>query len=142
MMAGLAYMTGPPGKPLRAGASVNDIMGGMFGAIGAIAALFDRGRTGAGRRIDSGLFENCVLLMAQHMMQYAVTGRPAAPMPARVSAWGIYDVFALGDGNAAVPRRRQRLAVAFVLQRAARGPTGRATSGSPPTRCASRRGRG
>ena len=99
MMAGLAYMTGPPGKPLRAGASVNDIMGGMFGAIGALAALFARSRTGAGRRIDSGLFENCVLLMAQHMMQYAVTGRPAAPMPARVAAWGIYDVFALSDGT-------------------------------------------
>jgi crotonobetainyl-CoA:carnitine CoA-transferase CaiB-like acyl-CoA transferase len=99
MMAGLAYMTGPPGRPLRAGSSVNDIMGGMFGAIGALAALAERGRTGAGRRIDSGLFENCVLLMAQHMMQYAVTGTPAAPMPARLSAWGIYDVFTLVDGT-------------------------------------------
>jgi crotonobetainyl-CoA:carnitine CoA-transferase CaiB-like acyl-CoA transferase len=98
MMAGLAYMTGPPGRPLRAGSSVNDIMGGMFGAIGAIAALLERNRTGAGRRVDSGLFENCVLLMAQHMMQFAVTGAPAAPMPARVSAWGIYDVFTLADG--------------------------------------------
>jgi crotonobetainyl-CoA:carnitine CoA-transferase CaiB-like acyl-CoA transferase len=99
MMAGLAYMTGPPGRPLRAGASVNDIMGGMFGAIGALAALAERSRTGAGRRIDSGLFENCVLLMAQHMMQYAVTGHPVAPMPSRVAAWGIYDVFALVDGT-------------------------------------------
>jgi crotonobetainyl-CoA:carnitine CoA-transferase CaiB-like acyl-CoA transferase len=99
MMAGLAYMTGPPGRPLRAGSSVNDIMGGMFGAIGALAALAERGRTGAGRRIDSGLFENCVLLVAQHMMQYAVTGTPAAPMPARISAWGIYDVFSLADGT-------------------------------------------
>jgi crotonobetainyl-CoA:carnitine CoA-transferase CaiB-like acyl-CoA transferase len=99
MMAGLAFMTGPPGRPLRAGASVNDIMGGMFGAIGALAALAERSRTGAGRRIDSGLFENCVLLMAQHMMQHAVTGHPVAPMPARVAAWGIYDVFALDDGT-------------------------------------------
>jgi crotonobetainyl-CoA:carnitine CoA-transferase CaiB-like acyl-CoA transferase len=73
-------------------------MGGMFGAIGALAALAERGRTGAGRRIDSGLFENCVLLMAQHMLQYAVTGQPAAPMPARVAAWGIYDVFTTADG--------------------------------------------
>ena len=97
MMAGLAYMTGPPGRPLRAGSSVNDIMGGVFGAIGALAALADRNRGHGGRRIDSGLFENCVLLMAQHMLQYAVTGTPAAPMPARVSAWGIYDVFTLGD---------------------------------------------
>jgi crotonobetainyl-CoA:carnitine CoA-transferase CaiB-like acyl-CoA transferase len=99
MMAGLAYMTGPPGRPLRAGSSVNDIMGGMFGAIGALAALAERGRTGAGRRVDSGLFENCVLLMAQHMMQFAVTGAPAAPMPARISAWSIYDVFTLADGT-------------------------------------------
>ena len=99
MMAGLAYMTGPPGRPLRAGSSVNDIMGGMFGAIGALAALVERGRNGAGRRVDSGLFENCVLLMAQHMMQYAVSGTPAAPMPARLSAWAVYDVFTLVDGT-------------------------------------------
>jgi crotonobetainyl-CoA:carnitine CoA-transferase CaiB-like acyl-CoA transferase len=102
MMAGLAYMTGPPGRPLRAGASVNDIMGGMFGALGAIAALYQRDKGGPqggqGRRIDSGLFENCVFLVAQHMMQFAVTGKPAAPMPARLPAWGIYDVFTLADG--------------------------------------------
>ena len=100
MMAGLAYMTGPPGRPLRAGASVNDIMGGLFGALGAVAALVQRDKTGAGRRIDSGLFENCVYLVAQHMMQFAVTGQPAAPMPARLPAWGIYDVFTAADGTA------------------------------------------
>lgn len=99
MMAGLAYMTGPPGRPLRAGASVNDIMGGLFGALGAVAALVQRDKTGAGRRIDSGLFENCVYLVAQHMMQFAVTGQPAAPMPARLPAWGIYDVFTAADGT-------------------------------------------
>ena len=99
MMAGLAYMTGPPGRPLRAGASVNDIMGGLFGALGAVAALVQRDKTGAGRRIDSGLFENCVFLVAQHMMQFAVTGQPAAPMPARLPAWGIYDVFTAADGT-------------------------------------------
>jgi crotonobetainyl-CoA:carnitine CoA-transferase CaiB-like acyl-CoA transferase len=104
MMAGLAYMTGPPGRPLRAGSSVNDIMGGMFGALGALAALYQRdtaralGEAAPARRIDSGLFENCVFLVAQHMMQSAVSGRPAAPMPARAPAWGIYDVFTLGDG--------------------------------------------
>ena len=100
MMAGLAYMTGPPGRPLRAGASVNDIMGGLLGALGAVAALVQRDKTGAGRRIDSGLFENCVYLVAQHMMQFAVTGQPAAPMPARLPAWGIYDVFTAADGTA------------------------------------------
>jgi crotonobetainyl-CoA:carnitine CoA-transferase CaiB-like acyl-CoA transferase len=97
MMGGLAYMTGRPGDPLRAGTSVNDIMGGMFGAIGAMAALMQRARTGRGQEVQSALFENNVLLVAQHMMQYAVTGKPAAPMPSRISAWGIYDVFAVKE---------------------------------------------
>jgi crotonobetainyl-CoA:carnitine CoA-transferase CaiB-like acyl-CoA transferase len=93
MMGGLAYMTGRPGDPLRAGASVNDIMGGMFGAMGAMAALAQREKTGLGQEVQSALFENNIFLVAQHMMQFAVTGKPAAPMPARISAWAIYDVF-------------------------------------------------
>ena len=97
MMGGLAYMTGPEGRPLRAGTSVNDIMGGMFGAIGALAALSQRQQTGRGQEVQAALFENNVLLVAQHMMQFAVTGKPAAPMPSRISAWGIYDVFTVKD---------------------------------------------
>jgi crotonobetainyl-CoA:carnitine CoA-transferase CaiB-like acyl-CoA transferase len=99
MMGGLAYMTGPEGRPLRAGTSVNDIMGGMFGAIGALAALQQRERTGQGHTVQSALFENNVLLVAQHMMQFAVTGRAAAPMPSRISAWAVYDVFTVKDGE-------------------------------------------
>jgi crotonobetainyl-CoA:carnitine CoA-transferase CaiB-like acyl-CoA transferase len=98
-MGGLAYMTGPEGRPLRAGASVNDIMGGMFGAIGALAALAAREQTGRGQEVQSALFENNVFLVAQHMMQFAVTGKPAAPMPSRISAWGLYDVFTVKDGE-------------------------------------------
>ena len=99
MMGGLAYMTGPPGRPLRAGTSVNDIMGGMFAAIGILAALHERSSTGKGQVVRSALFENNAFLVAQHMAQYAVTGKPAAPMPARISAWGIYDVFDTKDGE-------------------------------------------
>jgi crotonobetainyl-CoA:carnitine CoA-transferase CaiB-like acyl-CoA transferase len=99
MMGGLAYMTGRPGDPLRAGTSVNDIMGGMFGAIGALGALIQRGITGAGRRCRAALFENNVFLVGQHMLQYAITGKPAAPMPARISAWAVYDVFTVKDGE-------------------------------------------
>jgi crotonobetainyl-CoA:carnitine CoA-transferase CaiB-like acyl-CoA transferase len=99
MMGGLAYMTGRPGDPLRAGTSVNDIMGGMFGAIGAMAALAQREKTGLGQEVQSALFENNVFLVAQHMMQFAVTGQPAAPMPDRISAWAIYDVFKVKDGE-------------------------------------------
>ena len=97
MMGGLAYMTGPPGKPLRAGASVIDVTGGMFGVIGILAALEERHRTGAGQQVIASLFETTVYLVGQHMAQLAVTGKPAAPMPARVSAWAIYDVFETKD---------------------------------------------
>lgn len=99
MMGGLAYMTGRPGDPLRAGTSVNDIMGGLFGAIGALGALIRRTVTGRGMEVQSALYENNVFLMGQHMLQYAMTGRHPAPMPARDSPWAVYDVFTVRDGE-------------------------------------------
>ncbi|GIK83370.1 MAG: CoA transferase [Alphaproteobacteria bacterium] len=99
MMGGLAYMTGRPGDPLRAGTSVNDIMGGLFGAIGALGALIQRGITGKGMEVQSALFENNVFLVGQHMLQYAMTGRPPSPMPVRESPWAVYDVFTVKDGE-------------------------------------------
>ena len=99
MMGGLAYMTGRPGDPLRAGTSVNDIMGGMFAAIGVLGALIQRGITGRGQEIQSALYENNILLVAQHMLQYVITGVAAAPMPERISPWAIYDVFTVKDGQ-------------------------------------------
>jgi crotonobetainyl-CoA:carnitine CoA-transferase CaiB-like acyl-CoA transferase len=99
MMGGLAYMTGRPGDPLRAGTSINDIMGGLFGAIGALGALIQRGVTGRGMEVQSALFENNVFLVGQHMLQYAVTGKAPAPMPARDNPWAVYDVFTVKDGE-------------------------------------------
>ena len=99
MMGGLAYMTGRPGDPLRAGSSVNDIMGGMFGAIGALGALIQRGITGKGQEVQSALYENNVFLVGQHMMQFAMTGQAASPMPNRISAWAVYDVFTVKGGE-------------------------------------------
>ena len=98
MMSGLAWMTGPPGRPLRAGAPVNDMMGGMFGAIAILAALRERDRTGQGQLVQTGLFENCAWLVSTHMVQHAVTGEPPVPMSAGKRAWGVYDVFESADG--------------------------------------------
>ena len=98
-MAGLTYMTGPKGRPLRAGTSVNDIMGGMFGAIGVLAALRERDHTGLGQEIQSALFENCCLLAAQHMQQFQMTGEVPPPFPARISAWSVYDTFEVAHGE-------------------------------------------
>jgi crotonobetainyl-CoA:carnitine CoA-transferase CaiB-like acyl-CoA transferase len=99
MMGGLAYMTGPEGRPLRAGSSVNDIMGGMFAVIAILAALHQRRDTGQGQWVKSALFENCALLVGQHMAQQAVTGKAPAPMPNRISPWAIYDIFDTQDDD-------------------------------------------
>ena len=93
MMGGLAYMTGPPGRPLRAGSSVIDIMGGMYGVIAILAALEERHRTKQGQKVTSALFENVVYLMGQHMAQTATTGSAPPPMSVRVPAWAVYDIF-------------------------------------------------
>jgi len=97
MMGGLAYMTGLPERPLRAGSSVVDILGGTFGAVGILAALRERERTGRGRRVTSALFETTAYLVAQHMAQYELTGDAPPPMSVKRPAWGIYDIFETAD---------------------------------------------
>ena len=99
MMTGLAYMTGPPGQPLRVGSSANDIMGGLFGAFSVLAALLQRQKTDKGHTIRVGLFENCLLLVAQHMVQFDLDGTNPPPMPARDFSWPVYDVFNTASGQ-------------------------------------------
>jgi crotonobetainyl-CoA:carnitine CoA-transferase CaiB-like acyl-CoA transferase len=99
MMGGLAYMTGPTGRPLRAGTSVVDIMAGMFGAFGIVLALKQRDRTGKGGLVESALFESVVFLMGQHLAITAMNGGPPPPMPERVSSWAVYEIFATSDGQ-------------------------------------------
>jgi crotonobetainyl-CoA:carnitine CoA-transferase CaiB-like acyl-CoA transferase len=98
-MGGLAYMTGPPGRPLRAGTSVIDIMGGTFGVVAILAAVQERHRTGKGQLVKSALFESTVFLMGQHMAGRVLTGEEVPPMPARRGAWGIYEPFPTSDDD-------------------------------------------
>jgi crotonobetainyl-CoA:carnitine CoA-transferase CaiB-like acyl-CoA transferase len=98
-MGGLAYMTGPRGMPLRAGASVVDIMGGLFGALGILAAVRERDRTGRGQLVQSALFESTAFMVAQHMGQQALTGKEPPPMPEKASSWAVYDPFETSDGK-------------------------------------------
>ena len=98
-MGGLAYMTGPPGRPLRAGASIIDIMGGTFAVVGLLAALRDRERTGRGQLVKSALFESTAFLMAQNIAGEAIAGAPMPPMPARRGAWAVYEPFETSDGE-------------------------------------------
>ena len=98
-MTGLAYMTGPPGQPLRAGSSVIDIMGGVMGALATLAALRQRDKDNQGRKVTSALYESSAFLVGQHMAGEAATGTPSPPMPARSGAWGIYETFATLNGE-------------------------------------------
>ncbi|MEJ2288498.1 MAG: CaiB/BaiF CoA-transferase family protein, partial [Deinococcales bacterium] len=98
IMSGLAYMTGPQGRPLRAGASVVDIMTGVYGAMGAILALRERDRTGRGTLVRSALFETAAFIMGHHMAYAVASGEPVPPMPERVSAWAVYQQFTTADG--------------------------------------------
>jgi crotonobetainyl-CoA:carnitine CoA-transferase CaiB-like acyl-CoA transferase len=97
MQTGLAYMTGPPGRPLRMGAPIIDILGAVFGIVAVLAALRERDRTGRGQRLGSALFESAAFLVGTHIAGSAVTGQAMPPMPARKGAWGIYDVFNTKD---------------------------------------------
>lgn len=99
MMTGMAYMTGPTGRPLRIGSSANDIMGGLFAAYGVLGQIIARGRDGQGSIVRSGLFENCLLLVAQHMVQFDIEGTESPPMPERVFSWPVYDIFQTRDGR-------------------------------------------
>jgi crotonobetainyl-CoA:carnitine CoA-transferase CaiB-like acyl-CoA transferase len=99
MQSGLAYMTGPPGRPLRAGAPVIDILGGVFGVVAALSALRERDQTGVGQKVSSSLFESATFMLGGVVVGSAVTGAPLPPMPARKNAWGVYDVFNACDGG-------------------------------------------
>ena len=95
MMGGLAYMTGLPGRPMRAGSSVNDILGGTVAALGVLAAVEERHRTGQGKHVQSGLFETNAVLVARHLAQAFIAGENPPPMGVKRPAWPIYDIFDL-----------------------------------------------
>jgi crotonobetainyl-CoA:carnitine CoA-transferase CaiB-like acyl-CoA transferase len=99
MMSGLAAMTGTREKPQRVGSSANDIMGGMFGVIAILAALYQQRGGAKGADIRIGLFENCLFLVAQHMVEYEMTGNKPRSMPEREHAWPVYDIFETAGGE-------------------------------------------
>ncbi|GAB5471570.1 MAG: CaiB/BaiF CoA-transferase family protein [Rhodospirillales bacterium] len=139
MMGGLAYMTGLPGRPLRAGASVNDVMGGMFAALAVMAAVMERAHSGVGQEVKSALFENCAFLVGQHMVQRSVTGRSAEPMTIRQAAWAVYDVFDCAEDQqlfvgVVTDSQWHRFCAAFGLEDLAADPE----LATNPQRCAGR----
>jgi len=103
MSAGLAFMTGPRGQPIRAGASIVDVGAAAYGVVAVLAALQQRNRTGVGQRITSGLYETTVFWVGQWLAQFAATGEPSVPLPEMRQGtrmgWGIYQLFTGSDGE-------------------------------------------
>lgn len=99
MMGGLAFMTGPRGRPLRAGASIVDMGGGMFGVIGILAALRARETTGQGTLVSSALYETTAFLVGQHIAMNQIGHTAVVPMAEREQAWAVYDLFDCEDGQ-------------------------------------------
>ena len=121
MMGGLAYMTGPSGRPLRAGASITDILGGTYGVIGILTALYERKSTGKGKLVQATLFESVAFLVSTHMAVAAVSGQAPPPMPERGRAWSVYDLFSTADGDQVFlgvtsDRHWQRLCATFGFE--------------------------
>jgi crotonobetainyl-CoA:carnitine CoA-transferase CaiB-like acyl-CoA transferase len=103
MSAGLAFMTGPRGQPMRAGASIVDVGAAAYGVIAVLAALQQRASTGLGQKITSGLYETTVFWVGQWLANYGATGEPSVPMPeirqGTRMGWGIYQLFTAADGE-------------------------------------------
>jgi crotonobetainyl-CoA:carnitine CoA-transferase CaiB-like acyl-CoA transferase len=101
MMGGLAYMTGPIGKPMRAGGSVIDIGAATYGVIGILAALLRRGVTGRGEMITSALYETTVFWVGQWMARAFMSGERSIPMSEIGQSvrmgWGVFHLFATAD---------------------------------------------
>jgi crotonobetainyl-CoA:carnitine CoA-transferase CaiB-like acyl-CoA transferase len=74
-------------------------MGGSYGAIGILAALYQRQFTGKGQLVLSTLYESVAFLVSQHMGVAAVSGEAPPPMPERGRAWSIYELFETADGE-------------------------------------------
>jgi crotonobetainyl-CoA:carnitine CoA-transferase CaiB-like acyl-CoA transferase len=103
MEAGLAYMTGPPGQPLRAATSIVDIGAATYGVVGVLAALYQRQITGVGEHVRSGLFETTTFWMNQHFARVQLAGDKPKPRATgdsgmgQAMGWGVYQLFATRD---------------------------------------------
>lgn len=101
MMGGLAYMTGLPRRPMRAGASITDLGVAAFATMAILAALLQRQHTGRGQHIHGGLFETVAFWMSQHLAIMGTTGKTPEPITVRgvwdQMRWPIYDVFDVAD---------------------------------------------
>jgi len=97
--SGIVSVTGTSADaPIRAGVSIIDMGAGVWIALGVLAALFERQRSGRGQRVDSSLFQTGVMLMSYHLMYRQFTGVDPKPQGSRHTAFAPYGAFPTATG--------------------------------------------
>ncbi len=98
-MGGLMSVTGPEGgPPVRVGTSIGDIAAGLFAAIGILAALHDRARTGLGAHVDVAMFDCQLAILENAIARYAATGTDPCPLGTRHPSITPFQAFRAKDG--------------------------------------------
>lgn len=98
-MGGIMSLTGTPGgPPTRVGSSIGDITAGLFTAIGVSAALFERARTGVGRKIDVAMLDGQVAILENAIARYQATGEVPGPLGSRHPSITPFEAFRTRDG--------------------------------------------
>jgi crotonobetainyl-CoA:carnitine CoA-transferase CaiB-like acyl-CoA transferase len=107
---GLISMTGEPGRPgVRVGASLIDQGTGMWAALGVLAALLARDRTGAAPEVDVSLYETALAYIGYHVAGYLADGTVPAGEGTRFPMVAPYQVFRTADGELMIAGGNDRL---------------------------------
>jgi crotonobetainyl-CoA:carnitine CoA-transferase CaiB-like acyl-CoA transferase len=107
---GVISVTGEPGTTgARTGVSLLDMGSGMWVALGTIAALFERTRTGRGQRVDGSLYQTGIMWMAYHLVARQFTSIDPQPQGMRIGAFAPYGDFPTSDGHIMIGVSNDRL---------------------------------
>ena len=111
---GLISMTGEPGRPgVRAGSSLIDMGTGMWSALGIVAALLERERTGQGAVVDTSLYETALSYVGYHLVGYLADGTVPTGQGTGFPMVAPYQVFPTRDGELMIAGGNDRLFAAL-----------------------------
>ncbi len=109
-MGGMMAITGPKGgEPTRAGSALGDILGGLHGTIGILAAVNARNITGRGQRVDISLMDCVIAATENTALKYLTSGEIPPRMGNRYAAVSPYDAFDCKDGKVIIAAGNQKL---------------------------------
>lgn len=109
-MGGIMSITGPEnGEPTRVGASIGDVIAGMFTAYGIMLALFHRQNTGEGQKVDVGMLDCQLAVLENAISRYTTSGNVPVPLGNRHPSITPFASFTASDGHIIVGAGNDRL---------------------------------